>query len=321
MKKMKAIVTGSNGFIGYNICQALARDGWAVMGIDDLSSGRKDYAVDGCRYEIMQVQQREKMQRCLEEMEPDVVFHLAAMPRVSYSVENPFVTAEANVMGTISIMEGIVKAGLVKKTRMVSTSSSAVYGNTEKLPTSEDDPCHPQTPYALEKYQGESWGRLFAELYGLDVVSLRYFNVFGPFSLFGGAYSTVLSAWLYQLFVDTDYQAFIEGDGKQSRDFCFVGNVVLANRLAAQASGRFVGEAFNIGQGEAYTLLKCQNLLEAASGRALELERRPPRVGDVRHTLADISRAAKVLGYEPDKDFESQVAAMAAWYRDAYPGD
>ena len=318
---MKAIVTGANGFIGYNICQSLDKKGWDIIGLDDLSSGRQDYAVDTCRYEIMKVQQREQMQRRLAEFQPDTVFHLAAMPRVSFSVENPYASAEANVMGTVSVMEGIVKAGLAKKTRLVNTSSSAVYGNTEKLPISEEDPCHPVTPYALEKYQGEQWGRLFAELYDLDVVSLRYFNVFGPFSLFGGAYSTVLSAWLYRLFVDPNYGAFLEGDGTQTRDFCFVGNVVLANILAATASGRFTGQAFNIGQSQAYSLLDCRDLLEKISGETLKLEERPPRVGDVKHTLADISAAEKALGFEPDRDFESQVAAMAAWYRDAYPKD
>jgi UDP-glucose 4-epimerase len=153
----------------------------------------------------------------------------------------------------------------------------------------------------------------------MSTVSLRYFNVFGPFSLFGGAYSTVLSAWLYSLYVSPKTQPFLEGDGTQSRDFCFVDNVVQANILAATSKQRFAGEAFNIAQGQATTLLEVKTLLEKITGKKLDLDMRPPRVGDVMHTLADISAAQKVLGYKPATDFKAQVTAMAEWYRTGYP--
>lgn len=316
---MKAIVTGSNGFIGFNLCKQLHAQGHEVLGIDDLSSGLAENIVQDFRYERLKIQEQERVRSLLQEYQPDVVFHLAAVPRVSYSVENPFLSAEANLMGTISLLEGIVKAGLAGQTRFVNSSSSSVYGGADQLPTPEEHPCQPKSPYALEKYQAEEWCRLFARLYGLDVVSLRYFNVFGSHALFGGAYSTVLSAWMYHLYVDPAYEPFLEDDGTQTRDFCFVDNVVQANILAGTRERGFRGEAFNVAQGRSYSLLECRDMLEELSGRKLNLKQRPPRIGDVKHTLADISSARRELGYEPTTDFLNQLMAMAEWYRLAYP--
>jgi nucleoside-diphosphate-sugar epimerase len=316
---MQAIVTGSNGFIGYNLCKALNARGWDVTGIDDLSSGLPENTVPGLRYEQVKVQEKERMAEILSAVRPAVIFHLAAIPRVSYSVQNPFITAEANVLGTLSLLEGIVRAGLKAETRLVFSSSSSVYGGADILPTPESYPHAPKSPYALQKSQGEQWLQLFAELYGVDCVSLRYFNVFGPHALFGGAYSTVLSAWMYHLYVDRDYEPFLEGDGTQSRDFCFVDNVVQALILAATREKRFRGEAFNVAQGKAHSLLQCKDLLEKISGEKLVLAQKPPRVGDVKHTRADISAAREQLGYDPQTDFEAQLRTMASWYANSYP--
>jgi nucleoside-diphosphate-sugar epimerase len=316
---MKAIVTGSNGFIGFNLCLALERLGWDVLGIDDLSNGLKTNVVGTFTYEWTKVENRHNTRKLLREFRPDVIFHLAALPRVAFSVENPYATAEANVLGTISLLEGVVKEDLTDKTRVVCSSSSSVYGGAELLPTPEDHPCQPKSPYALEKYHGEQWCQMFASLYDLDVVSLRYFNVFGPHALFGGAYSTVLTAWLYHLNVDPSYQPFLEGDGTQTRDFCFVDNAVQANILAAARENRFAGQALNIAQGASHSLLDCRDILEQITGKQLDLDVRPPRVGDVKHTLADISRARAELGYSPTTDFEEQVSQMSAWYKSSYP--
>jgi UDP-glucose 4-epimerase len=316
---MKAIVTGSNGFIGFNLCRKLQSLTWQVLGIDDLSSGSADNKVPGFRYEHIKVQDKARVEALVREFAPDAIFHLAAIPRVAYSVENPYATAEANVLGTVSVLEGVVRAGRAKTTRVVSTSSSSVYGGADQLPTHEDCPANPQSPYALEKHQGEEWCRLFSRLHGLSAVSLRYFNVFGPYSVFGGAYSTVLSAWLYSLYVNPGTRPFLEGDGQQSRDFCFVDNVVQANILAATSAKNFQGEAFNIAQGQRTSLLEVKVLLEELTGKKLDLEMRPPRVGDVPHTLADISAAQRVLGYKPTTDFKQQVRAMAEWYKTGYP--
>lgn len=316
---MKAVVTGSNGFIGFNLCQELHKQQWQVVGIDDLSSGSAENTVDGFQYHYIQIQEKGSMRQILSEFRPDIIFHLAAVPRVSYSVENPYASVEANVLGLVSLLEGVVKAGLAAETRFVNTSSSSVYGGAEVRPTPETHRCAPQSPYALEKYQGEQWCRMFAELYDVDVVSLRYFNVFGPYALFGGAYSTVLSAWLYHLYVEPNDSPFLEGDGTQTRDFCFVDNVVQANLLAATRPEKFAGEAFNIAQGRSVSLLECKGLLERISGKTLDLQQKPPRVGDVKHTLADISFAQTQLHYQPTTDFEDQISQTAEWYKTSYP--
>lgn len=316
---MRAIVTGCHGFIGYNLCQKLKELDWQVLGIDDLSAGLAENIVDGFEYVHEKIQNRDKMVEVIGRFRPNAIFHLAAIPRVAYSVENPFDTAEANILGTVSLLEGILRSGLIGQTRFILSSSSAVYGGAELMPTPEDHPSNPRSPYALQKYQDELWVKLFVELYGLDGLCLRYFNVFGPHSLFGGAYSTVLSAWLYHLYVDPHYQPYLEGDGTQSRDFCFVDNVVQANLLAATRERPFSGQPLNVAQGKAHTLLEAKEMLEEISGRELHLEKRPPRVGDVNHTLADISQARAELGYNPSTDFTNQLAKMAEWYRTAYP--
>jgi nucleoside-diphosphate-sugar epimerase len=318
---MKAIVTGSNGFIGHNLCWKLKELEWQVMGIDNLSSGLPENVVPGFEYFQVKVQDKPAIEELLRSFRPDVIFHLAAVPRVSFSVENPMDTAETNVMGTLSLLETMVNTGLNKTCRLVNSSSSAVYGGADLLPTPEEYPCDPKSPYALQKLQAEEWIRLFVDLYSLDAVSLRYFNVFGPHSLFGGAYSTVLSAWLYHLYVNPDYQPLLEGDGLQTRDFCYVDNVVQANIQAATRERSFRGEAFNIAQGEAHNLRECRDLLEEVAGRPLVVASRPPRVGDVRHSLADISAARRELNYEPSRDFLDQLRRTARWYENDYPAN
>ena len=179
-------------------------------------------------------------------------------------------------MGTLSVLNAILKSRLMGRTRLVFASSSAVCGDASVLPTPEAYPSNPQSPYALAKLHGEQWCDIFHRLYGLDVVSLRYFNVFGPGGLFGGAYSTVLSAWSYHLFVDPSYQPFLEGDGTQTRDFCFVENVVQANIAALTRERGFAADVLNVGQGEAHSMLEVKDVLEQVAGRELPLERRPP---------------------------------------------
>ncbi|MCE2438025.1 MAG: GDP-mannose 4,6-dehydratase [Candidatus Latescibacteria bacterium] len=316
---MRFIVTGSNGFIGQNTCRRLTEIGHGVIGVDDLSSGTPPNGVEGVQYHAHSVVDADWFVRLLKNAIPDAVLHLAAKPRVPYSVRNPLRSAEANAMGTLSVLNGILKAGLAEKTRLVFASSSAVCGEARVLPTPETYPSNPQSPYALAKLQGEQWCDMFHRLYGLDVVSLRYFNVFGPGALYGGDYSTVLSAWPYHLFVDPSNQPFLEGDGTQTRDFCFVDNVVEATIAASTRERGFGADVLNVGQGEAHSLLEVKDVLEQIAGRELPLERRPPRVGDVAHTLADISRAREELGFEPSIDFHAQVERTAIWHRDCYP--
>lgn len=328
---MKVIVTGGMGFIGHSLVKVLLDKNWEgaeweVLVIDDLSSGKKWNNWAKAEYRIGSLEGGKlnalnNIDEAVEVFNPDVIFHLAAVPRVSYSVEYPYETTQSNVLSTLAVLDAARKHGK-HNIRVVNTSSSSVYGGADVLPTRPDHPINPQSPYAMQKWQGEEWSKLYAELYGLDVVSLRYFNVFGPHSYYGGAYSTVLSAWLYSLYVDSSIRPFLEDDGLQSRDFCFVENVCQANILAAVYNeSRFKGEAFNIAQGHAYTLLDCKKILERISGKTLNLEKRPARIGDVRHTLADIGSAHSVLGYTPTTDFENQVKKMAEWYENSYRQD
>lgn len=316
---MRAIVTGGCGFIGYSLCLELDRLGWQFTVIDDLSTGHSSNKIKGHQY--YQVSLNDPIaDNVMCSYQPDVIFHLAAVPRVSYSVEHPYETTMSNVMGTLAVLDAMKTIKLVhgKSTRLVYSGSSSIYGGADTLPTDEDHPPGPKSPYALQKYQGEEWCRMFSSLYDLDTVILRYFNVIGPYSRYGGAYSTVLSAWLYSIYVDPSIKPYLEGDGTQSRDFCFIDNAVQANILAAQSSEKFRGIAFNIAQGQSNTLLQVKDMLEEISGTRLDLEYRPKRIGDVDHTLADIELAKLVLGYNPSTNFVDQLRSMASWYKDVY---
>ena len=322
---MKAIVTGGCGFIGYNLVKSLLDNNWNVSVIDDLSSGKSWNRWPEAKYEIAALEKGKLgrsnvptwIEESVEDIEPDVIFHLAAVPRVTYSVEYPFETTQSNILSTMAVLDAARK----HDAKVIYTSSSSIYGGAKVLPTPTCSAACPQSPYAMQKWQGEEWCRLYASLYGLNVVCLRYFNVFGPHSYYGGAYSTVLSAWLYYLYVDDAVCPFLEGDGTQTRDFCHVDNVIQANVLAATSNVQFKGKAFNVAQGAAHSLLECKELLENISGKKLDLEMKPPRIGDVKDTLADITLTSEHLKYAPNADFEKQVEEMAKWYETSYRKD
>lgn len=316
---MGILVTGSNGFIGHHTCRQLVERGEDVVGVDDLSSGLEEAQVPGGRYQVRKVQDLEFLTGLLRDFRPRAVIHLAAVARVAQSVQYPLRNVDANILGTMSVLCAVRDAGLAEHTRVVSASSSSVYGNTEVLPTPETAVCSPRSPYALAKLQAEQWCLMFHDLYGLDAVSLRYFNVYGPGARYGGAYSTVLPAWLYHLFVDKSETAFIEGDGTQSRDFSYVDDVVRANLAAADRAETFTGESVNIGGGGSQTLLEIARLLEETAGSALNLERRPPRQGDVLHTAADIVSAQRLLAWTPQVQFDEGLRQTVDWWREIRP--
>lgn len=182
------------------------------------------------------------------------------------------------------------------------------------MPTKESENFpNPKSPYAAQKYAGEVFCKIFSDLYGIDTVSLRYFNVFGPGQYGDSAYSTVVSAWLEALYFPSK-KPFIEGDGSQSRDFCFVDNVVNANILAMQSERVFKGEEFNVAHGERTSLNELKEMIEEATGREISLEKRPPRVGDVDHTHADISKAKEWFGYEPTVNMNEGIKKTVEWF-------
>ena len=309
------LVTGCAGFIGSNFVAEFVRrfPKARIVGIDDLSSGRIERVHGSVLFHELSILEREKIDALFSKHRPEFVFHFAAIPRVSYSVEHPFETADVNILGTIALLASAHAHGA---RRFIFSSSSSVYGGAKILPTKEGDNApNPRSPYALQKYVGELQCALFSRLYGLDTVSLRYFNVFGPEQSGDSAYSTVIAAWLEALFFPGKTAGFIEGTGTQSRDFCYVDNVVEANMLAMQAPQKIDGGVFNIGHGERTSLLEVKKLIEKYTGKELDLQKRKPRTGDVRHTHADISKAQKHLGYAPRIDFAEGLRRTVEWHQ------
>jgi nucleoside-diphosphate-sugar epimerase len=306
---MRYLVTGGAGFIGSNTVDELVRRGHSVVVLDDLSSGKPENlsAVQG-KVELLRhsVTDLERLREACRGV--DFVLHLAAMTSVPRSVMNPVETNDVNVDGTLNVL---VAARDARVKRVVFAGSSAVYGETPVLPKREDMPPVPISPYGVSKLVAEIYGQVFQRCYGLEFISLRYFNVFGPRQDPGSPYSGVLS--LFNAAVLEGTQPNVFGDGEQSRDFTYVGNVVQANLFACEAK-RAAGLAINIGTGSRYTLNQTLALLEKIAGRPAKAKYAPPREGDIRDSQADISRARDVLAYNPRIGFEEGLKHTWDWF-------
>jgi nucleoside-diphosphate-sugar epimerase len=313
---MKILVTGCAGFIGSNFTKQFKKrfPKTKIIGIDNFSTGRRDAVSKDIIFHEGSMTDEKFLEKIFKKHKPEYVFHFAYVPRVSYSVEFPFKTTQNNICGTTLLLE---KARNYKVKRFIFSSSSSIYGGAKKLPTKEKENWpDPKSPYALQKYCDEMMCRIFSDLYKMDTVCLRYFNVFGPGQYGDSPYSTVVSAWLTALYQPSKKRAFLEGNGEQSRDFCYVDNVVEANILAMQSKKNFSGESFNIAHGERTNLLEVKKLIEKYSGKKIEMEKRPPRLGDVKHTHADIEKAKKWFGYKPKINFEQGLKKTVQWYRE-----
>ena len=306
---MRYLVTGGAGFIGSNTVDELVRRGHDVVVLDDLSTGKAE--------NLVEVQEKVELRRHsvtdLDRLREacrgvDYVLHLGARTSVPRSVKDPLETNRVNVDGTLNVL---VAARDAKVKRVVFAGSSSVYGETPTLPKREDMPAAPISPYGLSKLAGEIYGQVFQRCYGLEFVSLRYFNVFGPRQDPGSPYSGVLSLFNAALLNGT--QPTVYGDGEQSRDFTYVGNAVEANLLACE-SKRAAGLAINIGTGSRYTLNQTLALLEKITGRPAKAKYGPPREGDIHDSQADISRAKDVLGYNPRFGFEEGLKNTWEWF-------
>jgi nucleoside-diphosphate-sugar epimerase len=306
---MRYLVTGGAGFIGSNTVDELVRRGQDVVVLDDLSSGKVEnlIAVRG-KVELLEhsVTDLDQLQRACRGM--DYVLHLGARTSVPRSVKDPLESNRINVDGTLNVL---VAARDAKVKRVVFAGSSSVYGETPTLPKREDMPAAPISPYGLTKLAGEIYGQIFQRCYGLEFVSLRYFNVFGPRQDPGSPYSGVLS--LFNAAVLNGTQPMVHGDGEQSRDFTYVGNAVEANLLACEAK-RAAGLAINIGTGSRYTLNQTLSLLEKITGRPANAKYVSSREGDIHDSQADISRAKDVLGYHPRIGFEEGLKHTWDWF-------
>ena len=307
---MRYLVTGGAGFIGSNTVDELVRRGHEVVVLDDLSSGkRENLSAVQTKVEFLQdsVTDLDKLHQACRGV--DYVLHLGARTSVPRSVKDPLETNRVNVDGTLNVL---VAARDAKVKRVVFAGSSSVYGETPTLPKREDMPGAPISPYGLSKLAGEIYGQVFHRCYGLEFVSLRYFNIFGPRQDPGSPYSGVLSLFNAAVLNGTEPNVF--GDGEQSRDFTYVGNAVEANLLACEAKGA-PGLAINIGTGSRYTLNQTLALLEKITGRPAKAKYGPPREGDIHDSQADITRAKEVLGYNPRIGFEEGLKHTWEWFR------
>jgi UDP-N-acetylglucosamine/UDP-N-acetyl-alpha-D-glucosaminouronate 4-epimerase len=305
---MRALVTGGAGFIGSHLVDALVARGDDVVVLDDLSTGRVENVHDAAELIRGDVADPAAVAGAVEGC--DVVFHQAALGSVARSVAAPLTSDRANVHGTLSVLQAARLAGI---RRVVLASSSSVYGGATQVPTPETAPLLPRSPYAVTKLTDEHYARVFWELHGLETVCLRYFNVFGPRQRPDSQYAAVIPLFIDALLGGNDPQ--VHGDGHQSRDFTYIADTVQANLCAASAPAeRCAGRAFNIARGRPASLLELLAILAAELGVQATPQHVDPRVGDVRHSHADITAARQQLGYEPAVSFREGLARTLAWF-------
>lgn len=292
------LVTGGAGFIGTNLAKQLLADGHDVVVLDNYAAGKKDDRIlPNVTYIEGDVRKAEDLDKACAGVAG--IFHLAALPRVTFSVEHPLETHDVNVNGTVQVLLAAKRNNV---TRVVFSSSSSAYGNQTTFPLKEEFVAKPVSPYALHKFIGEQYCRVFGELYGIETVALRYFNVYGPHFDPDGAYALVVGKFIKQK--KNNESLTVCGDGEYYRDYTHVFDVARANILAMQASGLGKGEVFNIGNGKPHSV---NELVKLIGGTSVFVADRP---GDVRRTDADISKAKKMLSWEPTIVFEDGVKEL-----------
>lgn len=308
------LVTGGAGFIGSNLCEVLLDKGYKVRCLDDLSNGKQanvDLFIKNPNYTFIKGDIRD-IDTCMKACEGvDYVLNQAAWGSVPRSIDMPLLYEEINIRGTLNMMEAARQNGVKK---FVYASSSSVYGDEPNLPKQEGREGNLLSPYALTKMVDEEYGKLYSKLYGLDTYGLRYFNVFGKRQDPNGAYAAVIPKFIKQLL--NDEQPTINGDGKQSRDFTYIENVIEANLKACKASSKVAGEAFNIAYGGREYLIDVYNSLCKVLGKEIEPNFGPDRKGDIKHSNADITKAKELLGYDPSWSFERGIEVAIEWYKE-----
>lgn len=308
------LIGGGAGFIGSNLCEALVNRGYTVRCLDNLSTGKYENIeplTEKENFTFIKGDIRD-LDTCMEATKGvTYVCNQAAWGSVPRSIEMPLLYEEINIRGTLNMMEASRQNGVKK---FVYASSSSVYGDHPVLPKKEGQEGKVISPYALTKKVDEEYGRLYKELYGLDTYGLRYFNVFGRRQDPEGMYAAVIPKFIRQLL--NDEVPTINGDGRQSRDFTYIDNVIEANMRACLAPGEAAGEAFNIGAGGREFLIDIYYDLCEALGKKVEPNFGPARKGDVRDSNADITKARELLGYEPEYDFKQGIALAIEWYKE-----
>lgn len=308
----KYLITGIAGFIGCNLARALVARGEYVRGIDNFATGRRENIadiLDRIDFQEADLLDLDAMRRACAGM--DYVLHEAAIPSVPKSVADPYTSNRANVDGTLNLL---IAARDAKVKRVVYAASSSAYGDTPSLPKHEVMPSDPISPYAVAKLAGELYMKSFCRCYGLETVALRYFNVFGPRQDPSSPYSAVLAKFITLMLEGK--RPTINGDGDQSRDFTYIDNVVDANiRACVAPAKKCAGRVFNTACGQRVTLNQVYEVLQSLTDCAGTPNYGPPRAGDIKHSLADISAAREGLGYEPLVGFEDGLRRTVEWYR------
>ncbi len=328
----RALVTGGCGFIGSNLVHELVNLGWTVDVVDDMSNGRIEF-LEGINFRsvpgFLLDQYEEKYEpsrhaqtivveadmelpgilKRISSGKYDTVFHLAANPRVEFTVQHPAATTDVNCTRTLSLLEAVQTCQT--PIRFVFSSTCAVYGDAESIPTNETAEKDPLSPYGLQKSYVEDYIKIACRIHGLDAVCLRYFNVYGPRQVADSAYATAITAWCNRVKEGKPLRS--DGDGEQSRDMVFVGDIVRANILAATREEKFEGERINIGAGQRYTNNSVLSMFKEKFP-GTEVVNAPSRPGDVRHTLADISLARELLAYIPQVDFLTGLKRTWEWW-------
>lgn len=306
-KQNTYLVTGGAGFIGSNIVKELLQRKEQVRVLDNFATGKRENLFEfkgNPDFELIEGDLRSfhVVRTAVKDM--DYVLHQGALPSVPRSIHDPLTTNDVNILGTLNILEAAKEFGVK---RVVYASSSSIYGDNEVLPKTEDMPINPLSPYALSKYTGEHYCRIFTRIYGLETVCLRYFNVFGLNQDPTSQYSAVIPKFIRLM--SEGKLPIIYGDGTQSRDFTYVSNIVAANLLACTVEG-IGGELFNIACGQSYTLLHLVDTLNRILGTNIEPMFEKERPGDVKHSLADISRAGEKLGFQVNTYFEQGLTEL-----------
>ena len=305
----KYLVTGGAGFIGSNIVEELVRRGETVRVIDDLSTGREEHLApfaEKIEFQKGDVRSEKDVKKALEGM--DYVLHQAALRNVAKSVEDPIATNDVNINGTLNLLILAKEVGIK---RLVYASSSSAYGDCKEFPQKESFAPNPISPYGVSKLAAEYYCRMYSATFGLETVSLRYFNVFGPRQNPESKYSAVIPAFISRLVKDEP--CMIDGDGEQSRDFTFVSNVVDANLAACEASGA-AGKVYNVACGCDYSVIDVAESLKKIMGKDIKSVHGPRRAGDPDKTYADISGLRNELGVEPKVDFHEGLERTVEWF-------
>ena len=310
----KFLVTGAAGFIGSNLCEAILSMGYKVRALDDLSTGKQeniDMFLNNPNYEFVKGDIK-SLDVCMSACDGiDYVLNQAAWGSVPRSIEMPLFYSLNNIQGTLNMLEAARQKGVKK---FVYASSSSVYGDEPNLPKKEGIEGNLLSPYAVTKMCDEEWAKQYTKHYGLDTYGMRYFNVFGRRQDPDGAYAAVIPKFI-KLLINGEAPT-INGDGKQSRDFTYIENVIEANLKACLASSEVAGQAFNIAYGGREYLIDIYYGLTQALGVDIEPNFGPERAGDIKHSNADISKARELLGYDPDWSFEDGIKAAIDWYKE-----